>query len=170
MNNNLIYIINEVISNFNQNEYLKWKRKNVTIRGIREVGEENGGSAMLGRGLYTAFLSNKDLAKQYGKIYFVVGAIPKKPKIFNTLNEWEIWSYNTLIYNYLKNNNLLDDKKYGDKRIFFNQTTIEDEMQKLGYDGVVIKGREIVNYTPDENNIRYFEYEHQLIQYYEIVI
>jgi hypothetical protein len=168
--NNLISIINEVINNFNQSEYLRWKRKNVTIRGIREVGEENGGAAMLGRGLYTAFLSNKNLAKQYGKVFFVVGAIPKNPKIFNTLNDWEIWSYNSLIYNYLKNKNLLDKSGYGDKRIFFSQTTIEDEMQKLGYDGVVIKGREMVNYTPDESNIRYFEYEKQLIQYYEIVI
>lgn len=57
---------------------------------------------MLGRGLYTASLSNKQLAKQYGDVYFVVNVIPKKPKVFNTLNDYEIWFYNNLVYNYSK--------------------------------------------------------------------
>ena len=35
--------------------YLKWKRKNVTIRGVKNEGEENYAGAMLGRGLYTIF-------------------------------------------------------------------------------------------------------------------
>lgn len=144
-------------------KYLSWKRKNITIRGIKQAGKtENGGSAILGRGLYTAFLSNKELAKQYGKVYFIYGAIPKKPKVFNTLNDWEIWKYNKLIYPYLQKNNLKDDM-----REFFKVTTIEDEIMKMGFDGVIIKGREIVNYKPDEDEIRYFENENQLIMYWE---
>jgi hypothetical protein len=78
----------------NHSSYLRWKRKNVTIRGIREVGEENDAGAMLGKGLYTAALSNREMAKKYGTVYFVVNAIPKNPKIFNTLNDWEIWCPN----------------------------------------------------------------------------
>ena len=161
---NIVDIINEEVDNYAK--YLKWKRQNVTLRGIRESGSvENGGAAILGRGLYTAFLSNKALARQYGQVYFVYGAIPKKPKIFNTLNDWEIWEYNSLIYPYLKVHNMLRGE-YGDKRDFFNVTTIEDEMQRLGYDGVIIKGREIVNYTPDQDKIRYFENENQLYNYF----
>jgi 8-oxo-dGTP pyrophosphatase MutT (NUDIX family) len=146
-------------------DYLSWKRKNVTIRGAKEVGEENNAGAMLGRGLYTAFLSNKDLAKQYGKVYFVLGAMPKNPKVFNSLNEWEIWFYNTLVYKYSKEKG----SEYPDKRDFNANTTIEDAMQKLGYDGIVIKGREMVNFKP-EDNIKYFSNEDQLENYYETVI
>jgi len=140
--------------------YLKWKRKNVTIRGIKNIGNENEGSAMLGRGLYTAFLSNKDLAKQYGKIYFVVNAMPKNPKVFDTLNRWEIWFYSTLVFNYSK----AKGKDYPDRRDFSENTTIEDELQKLGYDGIIIKGREMVNFKPE--NVMYFETEAQLQNYY----
>ncbi|TXG80918.1 MAG: hypothetical protein E6R13_07325, partial [Spirochaetes bacterium] len=60
-------------------DYLSWKRKNVTLRGMKDTSVENGVSGMLGKGLYTAPLSNKALAKQYGDVYFVVGAIPKNP-------------------------------------------------------------------------------------------
>ena len=146
-------------------DYLSWKRKNVTIRGVREVGEENDAGAMLGRGLYTAFLSNKELARKYGKVYFVLGAIPKNPKVFNTLNDWEIWFYNTLVYKYSKEKG----NEYPDKRDFYANTTIEDEMQKLGYDGIVIKGREMVNFKP-EDNIKYFSTDDELENYYNIVV
>jgi hypothetical protein len=40
-------------------------------------------------------------------------------------------------------------------------------MIKLGYDGLIIKGREMVNYNPDNNKIKYFETENQLYMYYE---
>jgi hypothetical protein len=154
-------ILNEIL---NDKDYLKWKRKNVTLRGIKNVGEENNGGAMLGRGLYTAFLSNKSLAKGYGKVYFVLGAIPKNPKVFNTLNDWEIWFYNTLVYKFSKENG----KDYPDKRDFATNTTIEDEMLKLGYDGIVIKGREMVNFKPNENEINYFNNENELKNYFFI--
>jgi hypothetical protein len=143
--------------------YLKWKRKNVTIRGIKNEGEENYAGAMLGRGLYTAFLSNRELAKQYGTVLFVVNAIPKKPLIFNTLNQWEIW-FQKIIFEYSKANG----KDYPDKRDFNKNTTIEDEVQKLGYDGIIIKGREMVNFKPE--NIVYFKSESQLQNYYYSVI
>lgn len=149
----------------NHPSYLKWKRKNVTIRGIREVGEENNAGAMLGRGLYTAFLSNKNLARDYGAVHFVVNAIPKNPKVFNSLNEWEIWFYNTLVYKYSKDMG----KEFPDRRDFNANTTIEDEMMKMGYDGIVIKGREMVNFKPDDN-VLYFKNEQQLINYYDTVI
>jgi hypothetical protein len=148
---------------YNRAEYLKWKKKNVTIRGISEVGSDNGGGAMLGDGLYTAYLSNKELAKKYGKVYFLVNARPKNPKKFNTLNEWEIWFGNTLVVNVLKEHGIYDD--YPDERSFFDITTIKDEMIKLGYDGVDIKGREIVNYEPE--NVIYFSNEDQLENYYD---
>lgn len=78
----MITTINEfrktINESFNQKDYLKWKRNNVTFRGIREQGEENGGSAILGRGLYSASLGNKSMAKGYGELHFLVNAIPKK--------------------------------------------------------------------------------------------
>lgn len=145
-----------------RSEYLKWKRKNVTIRGVKKLGEENSAGAMLGDGLYTAFLSNKSLAKEYGKVYFVVGAIPKNPKVFSSLNNWEIWFYNTLVYQFSKE----QGKERPDKRDFNSKTTIQTEMMKLGYDGVVITGREMVNYTPNVDEIKYFETDSELEDYY----
>ena len=151
--------------NENRSDYLKWKRKNVTIRGVKEIGIENSGGAMLGRGLYTAFLSNRDLAKQYGEVHFLINALPKNPKVFNTLNDWEIWFYNTLVYKYSKENG----KEFPDIRDFNKNTTIENELIKMGYDGIIIKGREIVNFTPPDNVI-YFKNEKQLENYYDTVI
>ena len=69
--------INVMAEDYNHADYLRWKRQNVTIRGIQELGKENNGMASFGQGLYTAALSNKELARKYGKVYFVVGAIPK---------------------------------------------------------------------------------------------
>lgn len=152
-------IITRIITEeFNRADYLKWKRKNVTYRGVQNVGQENNGSAVLGRGLYTAALSNKSMAKSYGELYFVVNAVPKNPKVFNTMNEWEIWMYNNLIQPFSK------EKKYPDKRDFFAKTTIEDEMMKLGYDGVIINGREMVNYKPE--NVKYYRTENGVIDHY----
>ena len=158
-NNKILNIINEEIKN--HASYLRWKRKNVTIRGVRnEPGSENNGAAMLGSGLYTAFLGNKDLAKQYGKVYFVLNAIPKKPKVFNTLNDWEIWYYNTMVTNYCKEHNTEPSSRF-----FWENTTIEKELQKMGYDGIIIKGREMVNFNPPDD-IMYFENERLLMNYY----
>jgi len=161
LNENIDMMVDEV----NDPGYLSWKRKNVTIRGVKEVGEENNAGAMLGRGLYTAFLSNKGLAKEYGTVYFVLNAIPKNPKVFNTLNEWEIWFYNTLVNQYSKEKG----KNFPDRRDFDANTTIEDEVQKMGFDGIIIKGREMVNFNPPDNVI-YFKNEDQLINYYETVV
>lgn len=154
-------MVRSVLKEAFDSDYKSWKRKNVTIRGVREMGQENNAGAMLGSGLYTAALSNRDLAKKYGKVYFVVGAIPKNPKVFNTLNDWEIWFYNTLVYQFSK----AKGKEFPDKRDFNAETTIESEMQKLGYDGIIIKGREMVNFTPGD--VLYFENENQLSDYYD---
>jgi hypothetical protein len=139
--------------------FLAWKRKNVTLRGIKEIGKYNGVYGSFGNGLYTVPLSNKSMAKQYGKVYFVVNAIPTKPKIVQTLNDAEIYRQK-LIDNYCKDHN----KEYSES-YFKTNTTIEDEMIKLGYDGLIIKGREMVNYNPQ--NILYFETENELKRYYE---
>lgn len=152
---------NNVNETFDQKAYLKWKRQNVTIRGMKEIGQMNGGMAVLGSGLYTAPLSNKSLTKCYGTTHFVLNAIPKNPKTFNTLNDWEIWFYNTLVFNYSK----ALGKTFPDKRDFNAKTTIETEIQKMGYDGVLIKGREMVCYKPE--NVMYFSNERQLQDYYE---
>ncbi len=137
-------------------DYKTWKRKNVTYRGISSestLDAPNGGSAILGEGLYTTPASNKQMAKGYGKLYFCVNARPKKPIIFGDLNRWEIWYQNTLLkpYNY-------------DIREFRKHSTIKDEVMKLGYDGVEIKGREMVNYTPE--NVMYFSNEKELMNYF----
>ena len=146
-----------VEAEWNQKAYLSWKRKNVTIRGIKDrYAEDNGNGAMMGQGLYTAFLSNKKMAKKYGELYFLLNAIPKKPLILNTLNDWEIWEQKNLYKNY----------GYDQRKFFADGKTIKDEMIKRGYDGVIIKGREMVNYTPPDN-VKYFQNEKQLIQYYK---
>jgi 8-oxo-dGTP diphosphatase len=143
----------------NRTDYLKWKRKNVTIRGVRELGSENNAGAQFGDGLYTAFLSNKELARKYGDVYFVVNAIPKTPKVVQNTNEAEIFLQN-VVARWCKENGLnYDPRKFHDK------TDYKTEMLKLGYDGLVIRGREMVNYTPPEN-VLYFKNEYELIDYY----
>jgi hypothetical protein len=162
--NNIVSIINEEVEEFNRQMYLKWKRQNVTIRGIKELGVENGSMAAFGQGLYTAALGNKELAKKYGNVYFVLNAIPKHPKIVNTLNDAEIL-LQRIIFNYGREKGI--DSYLDAKRDFDANTNVMDEMLRLGYDGLIIRGREMVNYTPDNDKIRYFESERQLIQYYE---
>ena len=139
-------------------EYLKRKKKNVSFRGMKDTTQPNGmASSILGDGLYTASLSNKSMAKQYGELYYVVNAVPKNPLVFKTLNSWEIWMQDKLL------------KLYGyDKREFEKVTSIEKEIMKMGYDGVILTGREMVNYTPPES-VRYFRYEngeYSVIEYY----
>lgn len=162
MSKKILQIIKEEIQQFNRAEYLKWKRQNVTLRGMKEVGKDNGVYGSFGKGLYTAFLSNKSLAKDYGKVYFVVGAIPKHPKVVQYRNDAEIL-IQELIAKYGKENGI--DDYYDARKLFEKNTTIEKEMLKMGYDGLVIKGREMVNYNPE--NIKYFENEYQLENYYE---
>lgn len=161
----IINIIKEEILTFlneSRRDYLQWKRKNVSLRGQKEENQtENGGMAILGQGLYTAYLGNRELSRQYGKVYFLVNAIPKKPIVFNTLNDWEIWEYNTLIVNWCIKNGFKPSS-----RTFYEHTQLREEIMKLGYDGVAIKGREMVNYTPPDNVI-YFKNEYQLENYYE---
>ena len=152
-------IKNLLLEEFNQKDYLRWKRKNVTLRGMQELGKENGGMAMLGQGLYTAFLGNREMARKYGTVRFVVNAIPKNPKVFRSINEWEIWFQNTIVLPISKSLG----KNYPDGR---DVNDIKDAVMKLGYDGIVIRGREMVNYTPPDN-IMYFQNERQLMDYYE---
>lgn len=144
---------------YNHSEYLKWKRRNVTLRGIKQLGYDNGVFGSYGKGLYTTPLSNKSMAKTYGKLYYVLNAIPKNPKFVNSINDAEIL-IQKLISDYSKKNG----REY-DSRFFEENTSIEKEMVKLGYDGLVIKGREMVNYTPP-NDVKYFATENQLMRYY----
>lgn len=142
--------------NENTDYYKKWKKANVMLRGIStsELDGFNGAVARFGDGLYMAHLGNKSMAKGYGKVYFVVNGLPKNPKIFSNVNQAEIWIQREIKY-----------KKYKNIRDFNEHTSIKDEMIKLGYDGLEIKGREVVNYTPKD--VKYFSNENQLIQYYE---
>lgn len=148
---------------YNHKKYLTWKKENVTFRGIKELGKYNEVYGSFGKGLYTVPLSNKTMAKQYGTLYFVVGAKPQKPKIVNSLNDAEIFRQN-LVYNFCKKYN----KDYS-LTFFEENTSMEKEMLNNGYDGFIIKGREMVNYTPNEDEIRYFNNENSLIQYYEYI-
>ena len=138
-------------------DYLSWKRKNITCRGIKTLGEFNGVSGMLGKGLYTTPLSNKSMAKEYGDLYFVYNAIPKNPKILDSINSWEIWNCNVLMKDYYTDG-------FPDMRNFNKHTTINDEVMKLGYDGIIIKGREMVNYLPTD--IKYFRTEDEIKDFY----
>ena len=154
--------VSQIINEASDKEYLNWKRKNVTVRGIKELGSDNGVYGSFGKGLYTAHLGNKAMARQYGELRYVVNAIPKNPKIVDSLNNAQIWRQN-LVNNFCK--------KYGEKYnndFFEKNTTMEGEMMKLGYDGLIIKGREMVNYTP--KNVLYFKTERQLENYYENII
>lgn len=148
--------------NENIDGYRKWKRKNITLRGMKQVGIDNGMVTSFGRGLYTVPLSNKKMAKEYGDVFFVLNAIPKNPKVVDSLNAAEIFRQG-LVNRFCKKH----DKGY-DVRFFNANTTIEDEMKELGYDGLIIKGREMVNYTPDD--IKYFRTERELQDYYEYLI
>lgn len=144
-------------------EYSTWKRKNVTLRGIKEFGKSNEVYGSIGNGLYTVPLGNKSMAKQYGDLYFVVNAIPKNPKIFDGLNSWEIFRHT------LKQNALRLDSSEMDVRDFEkNGYTIEDEMMKKGFDGAIIKGREMVHCKPKD--IKYFKTENELKHYYETLL
>jgi hypothetical protein len=145
--------------NENIEDYSKWKRRNVTLRGIKEIGKPNEVYGSFGKGLYTVPLSNKSMAKQYGDVYFVVNAIPKNPKIVDSLNNAEILRQK-LVNDFCKKHN----KDY-DTRFFEANTTMEDEMLNLGYDGLIIKSREMVNYSPSD--IKYFKTENELQRYYE---
>lgn len=154
--NNIIF---EIIDS-SQKNYLKWKRKNVTIRGIKEFGKENGGMGSFGGGLYTAFLGNREMAKIYGKVYFLLNAKPKHPKVVNTLNDAEIFIQG-LINKWCKERGMDYNSNY-----FYEKTNISTEMIKSGFDGLVIRGREIVNYSPNIDEIKYFETEDELRRYY----
>ena len=149
----------ELYESFDKSEdYKKWKRKNVTLRGMSQgVGNENNGGARFGSGLYTASLGNKQMAKGYGDVYFVVNGRPKNPVKFNDTNQAEIWLFRNIT-----------NKNYKSIRDFNKDTTIEAEMLKLGYDGLEVVGREIVSYKPE--NVLYFSNERQLIGYYEDTI
>jgi len=148
-----------LMENLNVDDYPKWKKKNVTLRGIKELGKPNQVYGSFGDGLYTVPLSNKAMAKQYGDVYFVVNAIPKNPKVVDSLNTAEILRQN-LISNFCKKNDVPYSNNY-----FSQNTSMEKEMLEIGYDGLVIKGREMVNYTPE--NIKYFKTEDELKRYYE---
>lgn len=144
---------------FNKSEYSAWKRKNVTCRGIKSFGSDNEVFGSFGKGLYVVPLSNRAMAKQYGQLYFVVNAIPKKPKIVDSLNNAEIWRQQ-----------LVNDfcKKQGESyslSFFERNTSMDKEMLKLGFDGLIIKGREMVNYSPSKD-VLYFKTEDELINYY----
>jgi hypothetical protein len=144
---------------FDQRTYLKWKKANVTYRGMKKIGVDNEVYGSFGKGLYTAPLSNKAMAKTYGDLYFVINAIPKKPKIVNSLNDAEMVRQK-LISDFCKKNNVDYSPSFFEKN-----TSMDKEMLKLGFDGLIIKGRELVNYNPE--NIKYFKTEDEVKNYYE---
>jgi hypothetical protein len=137
--------------------YLKWRKENVSYRGMKEIGQPNYSNPfpdLLGDGLYTAALSNKKMCSAYGDVYIAIYAKPKHPLVFNTLNDWQIWMQQNLL------------KPFKFNRSEFNKATdIRTEILKMGYDGVIIKGREMVNYTPSDKII-YFKYEWEVEDYW----
>lgn len=157
-------IIKEAIEDFDRKAYLQWKRKNVSYRGVNEDSSDgfNGGGARFGNGLYTAALSNKSMSRQYGTVYFVVNAVPKNPMVFGDTNQCEIWLQNNVYARFSKGG-------FPDRQAFNKNTTIEAEMQKMGYDGIIIRGREMVNYDPPAD-VRYYRDESQVRSYWELYV
>jgi len=146
-------------ANESKADFFTWKRKNVTLRGIKEIGKHNEVYGSFGKGLYTVPLGNKAMARQYGELYFVVNAIPQKPKVVDSLNGAELWRQK-LVNDFCRKH----DEPYS-VQYFEANTTIENEMLQMGYDGLIIKGREMVNYSPQD--IRYFKTEAELLSYYQ---
>jgi len=146
---------------FDKKAFSKWKRLNVTYRGMQTLGKSNEVYGSFGKGLYTVPLSNISMAKQYGKVYFVVGAIPQKPVIVQSLNSAEIYRQQ-LIVDFCKSKK--HDRDY-DIAFFELHTSMDKEVIKKGFDGLVIKGREMVNYKPSKQ-VKYFSTEDDLITYY----
>lgn len=137
-------------------EYLRWKKANVSLRGLSNgVGKENGGMARMGSGLYTAALSNAKMARGFGKLHYVVNGVPRKPKVLWDMNAWEVFRYNELV-----------KPKYKDTRDFDDHTDIATEMLARGFDGVVVSGREMVNYAPPDD-VMYFTDEQGVRDYWE---
>lgn len=160
----MLYNYNLFLENTSSHaDYLKWKRKNVTLRGMKELGKENGVAARFGDGLYQAYLSNMRFAKTYGDVYFVVNGRGKKPKVVQSPNYAEIFIQN-VINAYNKEHNI---ERYSD---FYKHTDVKTEVLKLGYDSLEISGVEMVNYAPDMDKIKFFKTESELQQYYYNVI
>ena len=158
------YKTDVVKGEFDKKEFSKWKRKYVTYRGVvndpYDTPENNRG-AMLGKGLYTT--KDKSSAKEYGTVYFVLGGVPQNPVVAHTLMDWENWLDNNF---YTKFPNEKGETGF---RAFDHQgKELHEELMNLGYDGVVIKGREMVHYNPED--VRYFFNSRQLEQYYETLI
>lgn len=148
------------MEDFNKNAYSTWKRRNITYRGmINEPYEnpENGGGAMLGRGLYTT--KDKSMARKYGTLWYVLGGIPSKPLKVDTLNAWEVWTYRNLYEPVADENDQVGIKNFNKLGL-----TFEGEIMKLGYDGIIIKGREMVHFNPSD--VRYFRNERDAQEYF----
>lgn len=141
-------------------DYLRWKKENVSLRGIENFNNRydtngNGNIGRFGEGLYTAFLSNKKMAKEYGKVYFVVNGKPKKPLKTNNPSSLENYIYEIARDQGYKSP--IDAYKNGVKGA-------HDLLINAGYDGIQITGREYANFTPE--NVLYFENERLLENYF----
>lgn len=142
--------------------YRKWRKSHVSYRGSKEENPLDGideYDGVMGKGLYTTALSNKSMAKGYGTRWIMVNAIPQKPLVFKSINGWEIW-LQKLMMDVLNSDTPNQNK-------FFEKTTIEDEVKKLGYDGVIITGREMVLYDPNDKDVRFFKTEREVEDWYE---
>lgn len=140
-------------------EYLRWRRKNVTLRGVRDRTQENGYWGSWGKGLYQTPLGNREMARGYGKVFFLVGARPTNPKVVLSVNGAELFRQE-LIEQYCKSRG--SDYSLS---LFEEGTSMHEELIKQGYDGFEIRGREIVNYKPS-SDILWFASERDLYKYY----
>lgn len=125
---------------------------------MKDIGKENGAGAMMGDGLYSASLSNKSMARQYGKVSLAVGAVPKNPKVVDSLNAFEIFQQR-VIAKWCEENGI----EYSARK-FREVTDLRTQVMRMGYDGIVITGREMVNYTPGA--VRYFDDDDELEQWW----
>jgi len=157
---NQLFLIKEDYDNNWRKQFNSWKRKNVVYRGYGDIYKlENGGMGKYGSGLYTT--PSKKFAKQYGTVRMLVNAKPLNPKVIRSTNEAEIFIYEKIYSKCIVNG------KPSSKEFYENGNTIASEMIAMGFDGLEIKGREMVNYSPNEANIFYADHNSQLIWYWE---
>jgi len=160
--------ISQVLNEAMDPNYRKWRKNNVSYRGSRKddpldgIDEYDG---KFGKGLYSTPSSNKTMTKDYGTRFILVGAVPSNPLKFRNVNEAEIWLQQMMI-------RVMKERKKGEDDIdslrnFHKYSSIEKEVTKLGYDGIMIVGREMVLFNPKERDVKVFKTEKQLEMWYD---
>jgi len=102
------------------------------------------------------------MAKQYGTVRFVVNGRPKNPIRFTNMHHALLFIQDELHTKYT------DDGISSPRNFHEKGKTIKGELMDMGYDGLEIKGKEYVNYNPNEKDLYVCDDIKQLIRYWEM--